>query len=316
MKKLHVFTLGLSILALGVLASCSSKSKDTPTPPPSPSPQPQVEYLQKKVVTELFEDMQSFKQTTIYDATGRVVEEYRADEENDGSFVVYSKTKFTYNPAGKLVKRVYINTQGNKETGGNEYTYDNAGQLQKEESYGFDNNGRIILNQWVYTWENGKKVSMDNKTRFDSRLIPAYTIKYSYENGYEHQDKYYANVPNSYAERNSFRYDAQGRVLEELTVIRQAITDPNDYTRILRYEDVTINEKVYTYNDRGDILKLIETSTPVGRSEIHTRTQEYTYLAPDAKGNPTKYQLKETLDPNKDRVQTREVTVEYTYAKQ
>ena len=74
MKKLHVFTLGLSILALGVLASCSSKSKDTPTPPPSPSPQPQVEYLQKKVVTELFEDMQSFKQTTIYDATGRVVE--------------------------------------------------------------------------------------------------------------------------------------------------------------------------------------------------------------------------------------------------
>lgn len=45
------------------------------------------------------------------------------------------------------------------------------------------------------------------------------------------------------------------------------------------------------------------------------RTTEYTYLAPDKKGNPTKYQIKDTFDTNKDRIQTREVTIEYTYAK-
>ena len=100
-----------------------------------------------------------------------------------------------------------------------------------------------------------------------------------------------------------------------LDVLRSAIPDPNDGTKILRYEDATITKYVTTYNERGDIAKVVCTNQPTGGTETHIRTTEYTYLAPDKKGNPTKYQIKDTFDTNKDRIQTREVTIEYTYAK-
>ena len=312
MKKLSILTLGLATLTLSTLWSCRSKRGEGP----EPTPTPQKEYLQKKVVTELFKDQtQSFKTTSIYDASGKLIEEYRSDWEAGDKFVVDSRAYYAYSATGKLTKITHVDEATKKESGGISYEYDAKDQLQKEESYGIHQGKQEVYNYSVYTWVDGKKATQAFHSSSGGKTSLRYTIKYSYKDGYEYQDTYPLLVPNSYSERKAFRYDAQGRVIEMLDVLRSAIPDPNDGTKILRYEDATITKYVTTYNERDDIAKVVCTNQPTGGTETHVRTTEYTYLAPDKKGNPTKYQIKDTFDTNKDRIQTREVTIEYTYAK-
>ena len=327
MKKRNVLVLGLSVLSLGVFASCSSKSKDTPTPPAPPAPPTSTEYLQVKQETGLDSDGTTPTGRTIYtyDASGNVIkEQFQNYERREQKFIENGNLTRAYNASGLPTEELsYTNIYaGTPQTPRfrldrkHTYTY-TGGQLTKEEFYNFDlhTNQLVLANEREYTWENGKKKKYVEYVHENGRRREYLNVVYRYENGLEIQENYNGGEDyHSYV--HEYRYDTKGRVLEETTKSYTPILDGNNQRtglrEISRYtEKKEYNSLGYVTSEKSKNIRYNDNGQVESTSDRETT---YIYSELDSHGYPTKLEIK-VKEGNNAPYTAAQSKLENTYAK-
>ena len=298
MKKTNALVLGLSVLSLGMLSSCRSKSNEAPTPPTS-------EYLQVKQETNFDETGTIPEKQAIYtyDASGKTVkEQFLTYNTGFQRFEHSSYLTHSYNGSGLVTETLsYVNASGGSPIPPVyridrkfKYTYTGE-QLTKEERYNFDiqTNQLVLQSETIYTWENGKKKKSVEYVYENGRRREYANVIYRYENGFEIQDHH--NGREDYPSfSHGYRYDANGRVVEERTKNFSPILDGNNQRTGLREVKNYVANKEYNSLGLVTFEKSIETQYNVSGQVESVTKQETTYIysGHDNHGYPTKLEVK------------------------
>lgn len=241
------------------------------------------------------EEYPTYTRTYEYDSHGNCVLEktdYVDVEQPDRE----EKTTYTYDDDGKIVTAVQINSAG-KETQTRYFYYPNGNVMMK---MSISDSGNVNYNFCPYNPKDGLAWSQamsatggmeyTSEKDADGRIVKvtitgadgtARVTTLSYD-----AEGHLTEVINHYGEKNTYEYDAQGRLVKSTRGSSVYVYTYDDKGRLVKEESTSpysTNTTIREYNDAGMVIKLTEESVyPAGdmypEGYTNTETVDISYV--------------------------------------